>query len=98
MPTIFEYLGIIIKFYSDEHEPVHIHAYYNEAEIKVSFFIRDGKIYKTTFVAKHGNFPAHKLKQLKKFISVYKEEIVQIWTDFFIWKKEIEIVRITKKL
>lgn len=26
MPKIFEYLGIIIMFYSNEHEPIHVHG------------------------------------------------------------------------
>ncbi|MCK5209171.1 MAG: DUF4160 domain-containing protein, partial [Cyclobacteriaceae bacterium] len=29
MPKIYEYLGIVIMFYSDEHEPTHVHAVYN---------------------------------------------------------------------
>ncbi|WP_245949201.1 DUF4160 domain-containing protein [Echinicola strongylocentroti] len=26
MPKIFEYLGIVVYFYSNEHEPVYVHA------------------------------------------------------------------------
>ena len=26
MPSIFEYLGIILYFYSNEHEPIHVHG------------------------------------------------------------------------
>ncbi|WP_219624880.1 DUF4160 domain-containing protein, partial [Vibrio parahaemolyticus] len=26
MPKIYEYLGIILFFYSNEHEPIHIHG------------------------------------------------------------------------
>ena len=28
MPKIYEYLGILIYFYSNEHEPVHVHGRY----------------------------------------------------------------------
>ena len=28
MPKIFEYLGILIFFYSNEHEPIHVHGKY----------------------------------------------------------------------
>jgi hypothetical protein len=28
MPKIFEYFGIVILFYSNEHEPVHVHGKY----------------------------------------------------------------------
>jgi len=27
MPKIFEYLGIVLLFYSKEHEPIHVHAF-----------------------------------------------------------------------
>ena len=44
MPKIFEYLGIVIFFYSNEHEPIHVHGNYNGLESKAEFFIVDGKI------------------------------------------------------
>ncbi len=45
MPKIFEYLGIIIFFYSNEHEPIHVHATHNSLESKAEFFyIVNGKI------------------------------------------------------
>jgi hypothetical protein len=34
MPKIFEYLGILIFFYSNEHEPIHVHAKKGEFESK----------------------------------------------------------------
>ncbi len=34
MPKIFEYLGILIFFYSNEHEPIHVHAKKGEYESK----------------------------------------------------------------
>ncbi|MCX6249230.1 MAG: DUF4160 domain-containing protein [Bacteroidetes bacterium] len=44
MPKIFEYLGILIFFYSNEHEPIHVHGKYNGFESKAEFYIVDGKI------------------------------------------------------
>lgn len=43
MPKIFEYLGIILFFYSNEHEPIHVHATYGEFESKAEFYIINGK-------------------------------------------------------
>lgn len=45
MPKIFEYLGIIIFFYSNEHEPVHVHATKGEKESRAEVEIIDGKIH-----------------------------------------------------
>ena len=44
MPKIFEYLGILIFFYSNEHEPIHVHAKKGEFESKAEFYIIDGII------------------------------------------------------
>ena len=98
MPKIFEYLGIVILFYSDEHEPIHVHAVYNGSVIKVSFFIRDGKIYRVTYVTITGKFPPAKFRELKTFIAAYKYKIVEGWNRYFIWKTKVNFVRITKKL
>ena len=98
MPNIFEYFGIVILFYSDEHEPIHVHAVYGDNTMKVSFFIREGDIYRVTYAEIKGNFPSAKLKELKKFISVYKRDIVAAWDKYFIWKTKVDFIRITKKL
>ena len=34
MPKIFEYFGLVIFFYSNEHEPIHVHASNAEFECK----------------------------------------------------------------
>ena len=44
MPKIYEYLGILIFFYSNEHEPIHVHARKGENESKAEFVIENGKI------------------------------------------------------
>lgn len=44
MPKIYEYLGITFFFWSDEHEPIHVHGRYQGAEIKGEIIIFDGKI------------------------------------------------------
>ncbi len=44
MPKLFEYLGIIIMFYSNEHEPIHVHGKYQGMESKAELIIIDGKI------------------------------------------------------
>jgi Domain of unknown function (DUF4160) len=37
MPKIFEYLGIILFFYSNEHEPIHVHATKGAFKVKLNF-------------------------------------------------------------
>jgi|ERR1035437_4238637 hypothetical protein len=98
MPTIYEYLGIVILFYSREHEPIHIHAKYGDAKVKVSFYIENKIIYKVTYTAIEGKFPEQKLKDLKKFVSIYKYRIVDKWIEYFDWKVKLKKEIITKKI
>ncbi|MBT0812820.1 DUF4160 domain-containing protein [Litoribacter ruber] len=44
MPKIFEYLGILLFFYSNEHEPIHVHAKKGGYESKAEFYILNGEI------------------------------------------------------
>lgn len=47
MPTIFEYFGIILNFFSREHLPIHVHAYYGERyAMKVEFYKKGNIIVK----------------------------------------------------
>lgn len=98
MPKIYEYLGIFIVFYSNEHHPIHVHARFQDAVVKVSFFLKEGRIYRTAYKLEKGNFPPAKMKALKKFVSVYKYHILRRWNTYFIWKKSIKFEKITKKL
>lgn len=76
MPKIFEYLGIIIFFYSNEHEPIHVHATYNSLESKAEFYIVEGKIseIRIKFVKDRKPLKGAKLKDFEKFLEVYAEK------------------------
>jgi hypothetical protein len=50
MPTIFEYFGIILKFFSREHLPIHVHAFYGDGyAMKVEFTFKGQKIVKREY-------------------------------------------------
>lgn len=34
MLKLYEHLGLIVFFYSNEHQPIHVHGRYNEQEIE----------------------------------------------------------------
>ena len=57
MPKILEYLGIVIRFYSDEHEPIHVHAQYGDTEMKVEFYIEDNVITDLKYLKVRGKDP-----------------------------------------
>ena len=39
MPKIFQYLNFIIRFYTNDHLPVHVHIQHQEREMKAEFEI-----------------------------------------------------------
>lgn len=44
MPKIFEYFGFIFYFYSNEHEPVHVHVLHDSHESIFEIIMLDGKL------------------------------------------------------
>ncbi|MDD3772214.1 MAG: DUF4160 domain-containing protein [Weeksellaceae bacterium] len=98
MPTIFEYLGIIVKFWSDEHYPIHVHAFYADAEIKVEIILKDKEIIQIKYldIGKNKFTPA-KRSQLEKLVESKKEEIVKLWIKFFVYQQRIRKKVITAK-
>ncbi len=100
MPKIFEYFGIIIMFYSNEHEPIHVHGKYQGFESKADFMIEDGKVINIQIKEVKGKrpLPTKELKDFKNFVEKFKIEIVQKWVDYFIYHKSITCVKIEKKV
>ena len=100
MPKIFEYLGIIIMFYSNEHEPIHVHGQQGEFESKAEIYIENGVIQEIKIKTVKGRKPlkGKDLKNLQDFLEVYADQIVQKWVDYFVYHKDVEFERVTKKL
>ena len=91
MPKIFEYLGILIFFHSNEHDPVHVHAKCGEYESKAEIYIVDGQITEIRIKIVKGRRPltGTKLKDFEKFLRVYADQIVQKWIDYFVYHKSV---------
>ena len=100
MPKIFEYLGIVIMFYSNEHEPIHVHGKFQAQESKAEFIIEDGKIIKIKISDVKGKKPLSKkeLKEFKNFVNKFKDDIVQKWIDYFVYHKSVECIKIEGKV
>lgn len=98
MPKIFEYLGIVLFFYSNEHEPIHVHATYVNCESKAEFFIINGKISEIRIKLVKGKKPliGAKLKDFEEFLDCYGDQIIQKWIDYFVYHKNINFERITR--
>jgi len=100
VPKIFEYLGLIIFFYSNEHLPIHVHAKKGEYESKAEFYIEKGEIKEIKILTVKGSKPLQDtdLKDFKKFLANYSQKIVDKWIDYFVYNKDVEFEKITRRL
>lgn len=100
MPKLYEYFGLIILFYSSEHEPVHVHGKYQGKESKAEIVFENGEFKEIKIVNVKGKRPLgqKELKRFAKLVETFKDEIVKKWVDFFVYNKEIKSEKITKKI
>ena len=100
MPKIFEYLGILVFFYSNEHEPIHVHGKHAGFESKSELYIVDGKIVEIKIKTIKGLNPltGRSLNDFKDFLEVYADKIVQKWIDYFVYHKDVEFEKINRRI
>jgi len=89
MPKIFEYFGIVFFFYSNEHDPIHVHGKYGEYESRAEFIIIEGTVIEIRIKPVRGRKPltGSKLTDFKVFLDKYGDKIVERWIviiSFFI--------------
>ncbi|MEQ9285968.1 MAG: DUF4160 domain-containing protein [Cyclobacteriaceae bacterium] len=100
MPKLYEYFGLIVLFYSNEHEPIHVHGKYQGKESKAEIIYANGEFVEIIISPVKGREPlgAKNKKKLKKLVEHFKDDIVKKWVDFFVYNKEIVAEKITHKI
>lgn len=100
MPKLYEYLGIVVFFYSSEHEPIHVHGRYQDCESKIDFTIADGRVSNISVkeVSHKKPLPPAKLKDFEHLVKLLADEIVQSWINYFVLNKKIVPKKIEGKL
>ena len=75
MPTIFIFFGFRFMFYSNDHEPIHVHVIKdgNEAKYNVSPLIQ---------IYNHG-FKKHDIALIESIISENEAVIMDRWKEYF---------------
>lgn len=76
MPTIFEIFGLRFYFYSDDHEPIHVHVVKGDGEAK------KGLVPEIKLVYNHG-LKAKDIKRALQLAEMYREEIENKWYEYF---------------
>ena len=100
MPKLYEYLGIIVFFYSNEHDPVHVHGRCGEYESKIEIVLENGVIQRLALGAVSGKnpLPAKQARDFMKLVRILGDEIVQSWVNYFVYHKTIVAKKIAGKL
>ena len=75
MPTIFIFFGLRFMFYSDDHEPIHVHVIKDKHEAKYN-------VEKVEQVYNYG-FKLHELKLIESVIEENREVIIDRWKKYF---------------
>jgi hypothetical protein len=100
VPKIYEYLGILIFFYSNEHEPIHVHAKHDGFESKAEIYIVNGEISEIRIKPVKGCRPLEgsSLKNFEELLVHYADRIVQKWIDYFVYHKDIKFEKISRRI
>jgi hypothetical protein len=72
MPTISMFFGIIIRMYyaPKEHNPPHIHAYYQNTTVTIR--ISDGEVME-------GKVASKQLRLIQAWVEIHREELMADW-------------------
>lgn len=86
MPTLYEYLGILVYFYSNEHAPIHVHGKHAGHESRAEIIVINGRIVGIEFGTVAGKRPldGQKLKDFETLVRAKADEIVERWINFFV--------------
>ena len=100
MPKIVEYFGFIFYFFSNEHEPIHVHVLHGGKESIFDLIMMEGELSEVKVREKHGAEPlSEKDKRVAEaFIRKYHKNIIEKWVKFFVLKQSIRSTTIRKKL
>ena len=100
MPTIYEYFGFIFKFFSNEHEPIHVHVIKGDCETIFELILEKSVIVEIRTRDKKGAKPLSPKDRetARLFVEKYATNIVEKWINFFVLKNTIRKTNIKTKL
>jgi hypothetical protein len=100
MPKLYEYFGLRVYFYANDHDPVHVHGFYQGRESKAELVIENGAVVDVRILPVSGMEPLKGkiLADFKLLVSRKSEDIVAKWVEFFVRRRQIKAEIITQKL
>ncbi|OAI07281.1 DUF4160 domain-containing protein [Methylomonas sp. BW4-1] len=100
MPKLYEYFGLIVMFYANEHEPVHVHGKCQGREAKAEIILVDGRVDSVRYITVSGRemLSEREMQYFREIVTARVNDIVQKWIDYFVWHKSIRPERICTRL
>ena len=100
MPKLYEYLGIIVLFYSNEHEPIHVHGKCQGRETRAELVIRDGRVMDIIYLPIRGRRPLEgaQLQDFQTLVRHHADDIVRKWIDYFVLHRRVAPEVITRRI
>jgi hypothetical protein len=100
VPKLYEYFGLVVHFYSNEHAPIHVHGEYQGRESKAELYLEKGEVVRIIFTTVAGRRPLARtqLKNFKAVVAARSEDIVRRWVDYFVLRKHNSIEVINRRL
>jgi len=100
MPEIYEYFGLIFYFYSNEHDPIHVHVKKGDKETIFELIIYNNVLTEIKRRKRRSKelLSATDEKKAKDFIIFYADDIVKKWMKSFVLKSAVKITRIKTKI
>lgn len=75
MPTLFILLGFRFFFWSNDHDPIHVHVAKGDSEAKYEV--------ETLNLIENFGFKRNELRLIESIIDENKEIIIERWNDYF---------------
>jgi hypothetical protein len=75
MPTLLNIFGLRFYFYSDEHEPIHVHIENSDGKAKINLL-------PLVEVVENRNIKLKDVKKALAVIDLYKEEFISVWYEY----------------
>ncbi len=100
MPKLYEYFGLIVMFYANEHEPVHVHGKFQGRESRAEIVVLDGVVTEIHYSAVAGRLPldTNEMRYFEEIVAARADDIVAKWIDFFVLHKRVRPEHITRRL
>lgn len=100
MPKLYEYFGLIVMFYANEHDPVHVHGKCQGREARAELILVNGVVTEIRYGAVLGRAPldGREMRNFEEIVEARADEIVAKWIDFFVLHKPIRPETITRRL